>query len=319
MKKLVLPRRINMLVFGVKKRAPQLFLAGGLATGGACVVVGIIQTLKASKKIDQMHNDISEIEEAVGKQYYEHDEETGEVSSELSVYTEEDAKNDSVIVYRNFILDMGKLYAPVVGLGVTSVLMILKSYGIMSARYIATAAALTSVEKAFGDYRQRVRDRYGNETENDIFHGVRRITLEGTKADENGKEKKFKEEMDVVEVDSEDFYTRLLMPGNPHYEDNIDYMAAVLNAQQSLANDRLRARGWLTLNEARRLVGLDEDATGMVVGWIYNEDNEDGDNKIEFHVKRVNVLGKDGSSVTPAYSISFNVDGNIYTRLAENY
>ena len=321
MKKLVMSRKLNMMAFALKENSPKIFLISGIVAGGGCVVFAIRQTLKASKKIDKMKADISTIKETIGKEYYEEDSEVKADISATQIYTEEDAKNDSVIVYRDFVIDMAKLYAPVAGLGVLSLFMILKAYGIVNGRYIATAAALASAEKAFGDYRQRVRDRYGDEVENDILHGVKTVKIEGTRVDENGKEKKFKETVDLVDPDevANDIYTRLITRSNACWDESVDYMVNLFNAQQKYANDVLQARGFLTLNEAYKLFCLEENAAGMVVGWIYSDDNEEGDNKVEFNVKRVNILDRDGVTVIPAYSISFNVDGNIYKRLAENY
>ncbi len=321
MKNIIVSRKINKAIFALRENSPKIFLVSGLIAGGACIVVTVRQTLKASTKIDKMKNDISAIKETVGKEYYEEDTEVEPGVPAMQVYTEDDAKSDSIIVYRNFIIDMAKLYAPVAGLGAMAVFMLLKSFGIMSARYVATAAALTSVEKAFGDYRERVKERYGEETEDDIFHGVRTVKIEGTRIDENGKEKKFKETVDVVDPEAviNDIYTRLITTSNPCFDENIDYMRNVLNAQQNLANDILRAKGFITLNEVCKMFMLEENAAGMVVGWINDEDNEEGDNKVELKVKRVNIINDDGITTSPAYSISFNVDGNIYKRLAASY
>lgn len=321
MKNVIVSRKVNKMIFALKENSPKIFLFSGLIAGGACVVVTVRQTLKASKKIDKMREDISAVKEMVGKEYYEEDAEIKPDVPAMQVYTEDDAKSDSIIVYRNFIIDMAKLYIPVAGLGAASVFMILKSFGIMGARYAATAAALTSVETAFSDYRNRVKERYGEETESDIFHGVRTVKIEGTRVDENGKEKKFKEQVDVVDPEYiiNNIYTRLITPANPCYDSNIDYMTNTLNIQQNLANDILRAKGFITLNEVCRMLRLEENSPGMVVGWIFDDDNVEGDNKIEFSVKRVNVIDKDGVTTSPAYSIVFNVEGNIYKRLAEHY
>ncbi len=315
MKKMIVSRKLNAIGFALKENSSKICLVGGLIAGGACIVMSVRQTLKASKRIDQMHDDISEIEEAVGKEYFQEDNDPESENSTTLVYTEEDARSDSIIVHRSFIVDIAKLYAPVAGLGVLSVLLILKSYGIAKARYVATAAALASVEKAFGEYRDRVRERYGDETENDIFHGVKQLEIE--EVDENGKETK--STVDCVDPDTESVYTRLIRHTNPIFDPNLDFMANVCNIQQKLANDILISKGFLTLNEVYRLFNLEQTPSGMVFGWIYDDDNEIGDNMVEFDVKRVCILADDGKSVVPAYSISFNADGNIYKRLTAKY
>ena len=52
----------------------------------------------------------------------------------------------------------------------------------------------------------------------------------------------------------------------------------------------------------------------MVVGWVFDENNEDGDNFIEFNVRKVYIPNEYGEEEL-AYAIDFNVDGNIYNKM----
>ena len=83
--------------------------------------------------------------------------------------------------------------------------------------------------------------------------------------------------------------------------------------QQSWANDLLKSRGHLFLNEVRDLFGLDRTKAGNIVGWIYDEKNPVGDNYVDFGIydidderKRAFVDGWERSVL-----IDPNVDGNI--------
>ena len=82
-------------------------------------------------------------------------------------------------------------------------------------------------------------------------------------------------------------------------------------SQQNFLNDKLRVKGFLTLNEAYVALGFKETKAGMVCGWVYDKKNPNGDNYVEFDVKEVCIMNENGY-YEGAYAIDFNVDGNIY-------
>lgn len=87
-----------------------------------------------------------------------------------------------------------------------------------------------------------------------------------------------------------------------------------LRSQQNFANDKLKANGHLTLNDVYDMLGFHDSKAGMVVGWIYDLDHPNGDNYVEFDVKKVNLPNEQGG-YEEAYAIDFNVDGNIYNEM----
>lgn len=87
-----------------------------------------------------------------------------------------------------------------------------------------------------------------------------------------------------------------------------------LKLQQQYANDLLRARGHLFLNEVYDLLGMSRTKTGAVVGWIYDKTNPIGDNFVDFRLDE--FLNKDFlDGKDDAILIDFNVDGYILDRL----
>lgn len=64
-------------------------------------------------------------------------------------------------------------------------------------------------------------------------------------------------------------------------------------------NELLQARGWLFLRDVYEKLGLPVTRDSCLVGWIYEEGNESGDN----------------SEDKKSYVIDFNVDGNIIDRI----
>lgn len=84
-----------------------------------------------------------------------------------------------------------------------------------------------------------------------------------------------------------------------------------LLSQQNYANDKLRHRGYLFLNEIYDMLGMARTKAGQVVGWIYDENNLIGDNYVDFDIfnecNRDFINGVAGSTIL----LDFNVDGCI--------
>ena len=86
-----------------------------------------------------------------------------------------------------------------------------------------------------------------------------------------------------------------------------------LRNQQQYANDKLRANGYLFLNEVYEMLGIQKTQAGQIVGWVYDDKNENGDNYVDFGMYDVNrstcrdfVNGYERSIL-----LDFNVDGSI--------
>lgn len=86
-----------------------------------------------------------------------------------------------------------------------------------------------------------------------------------------------------------------------------------LRNQQNYANDLLKSKGHLFLNEVYDMLGITRSKAGQVVGWIYDEENPIGDNYVDFGIYRVN--DSHNSDFVNGHSntimLDFNVDGNI--------
>ena len=87
-----------------------------------------------------------------------------------------------------------------------------------------------------------------------------------------------------------------------------------LKAQQQYANDLLRAKGRLFLNDVYDMLGIEKTKAGQIVGWVYDPENPNGDNFVDFGIydmskERVRAF-VNGYEAT--ILLDFNVDGNIW-------
>ncbi|MCI8992249.1 MAG: hypothetical protein HFG80_05900 [Eubacterium sp.] len=287
--------------FGLKKHSPEiLVIAGVIGT-----VVSAVMACKATTKINDILDETKEELDTVHK--YSGDPDMAEK------YSVEDAKKDTVMIYTHTGMKLAKLYGPAICLGVASISSILVSNNILRKRNAALAAAYAVIHRGFKEYRDRVIERFGSEVDRQLRFNMKAEEIEETVTDEKGKEKKVKKTIEVADTNTSG-YVKYFTRTNTNWEDNPEFIEMFLRAQQNYANDKLKAIGHLTLNEVYDMLGMQDTKAGMVVGWIYDLEHPNGDNFVEFDVKKV-YLPDDQGDYEDAYAIDFNVDGNIYDKM----
>jgi hypothetical protein len=310
-----LSRTMNKVVFKTKKHSPEILLVTGIVGGIASAVLACKATTKIDEVIEEEKMTLEKI----------HGVQDGTIKlKEGAVYTDEDARKEIVITYGKMAGKMLKLYGPSLILGTLSVTSILASNNIIRKRSAAISAAYAALDTTFNAYRDRVRERYGEEVENDIRFGKKVEEIATVEVDENGKEKTSVEKVVSYDVNPND-YNKLFQEYNEDGSHNGNWTndqyhnLAFLKAQESFATSRLQAQGYLLLNDVYEMIGMPDTKAGMVVGWIYDKNSPIGDNYVDFGLR-----DEDGESiidfsalgmVAHPIPLDFNVDGNIYDRM----
>lgn len=299
-------KAFNRIGFKIQKRSPEILVAVGIAGGIASAVLACKATTKVQDILDETKNNVEVIHKSA---------ENGEVNG--VEYTEEDSKKDLAIVYVQTGVKLAKLYAPAVGLAALSVGSILMSHNVLRKRNIALAAAYTAIDKGFKDYRNRVIDRFGQEVDRELKYNLKAKKIAEAVVDpETGKEKKEKQTVEVLDpsVDGYSDYARFFDDGCEGWEDNAEYNLMFLRGQQNWANDRLKSKGYLFLNEVYEMLGIPRTKAGQVVGWIYDETNPNGDNYVDFGI--YDIRRQENRDFVNGYEkailLDFNVDGVIW-------
>lgn len=290
--------------FHLKKHSPEILVVVGVVGTVASAVVACRATTKISEVLNDSKETIDKIHECVA------DETLAEE------YSKEDSKKDLTIVYIQTGVKLAKLYAPAIILGAFSITSILASNNILRKRNVALAAAYATVDKGFKEYRSRVVERFGEEVDRELKYHIKAKQFEKTVIDENGKKKKVKEKVNVTDLNTDSGYTQVFDESNPYWENNSDYNLSLLRAEQSHANNLLMARGYLFLNEVHERLGFQPTKAGQIVGWVYNPNNPDIDNYVDFGMIESNRdLGDD---YAPCFLLNFNIDGNIWELMSNN-
>ena len=284
------------------KHSPEILAGAGVVGVVGSLVMACKATTKLSDILDESKEQLDKIKEVAADPAYE------------EKYSQDDAKKDTTITYVQTAMKVTKLYAPSVILCASSLGCLLASNNILKKRNAALSAAYMTVDKSFKEYRKRVADRFGEEVEKEIRYNIKAEEI--TKVDENGNE--VTETVKVMDgtddPNSYSDYARFFDESCAAWQNDAEYNLTFLKAQQQYANDLLKARGRLFLNEVYRMLGIDETKAGQVVGWVYNPDNPTGDNFVDFGIynmqrERVRAFV---NGYEPNILLDFNVDGVIW-------
>ena len=293
---------VHKIGFELKKHSPEIFIAVGVVGTVASAVMACKATTKLNDILEESKEQIDAIHEAPQKEELK------------DRYDEDMMRKDLALVYFQTGVKVAKLYAPAVILGTLSITGIVASNNILRKRNVALAAAYATVDKGFKEYRERVVERYGEQVDYELTHNIKTKEITETVVDEKGKEKQVKKTVEVADPNVTNDYIKYFTRSNPYWDDTPDYVELFLRSQQNYANYRLKVDKVLTLNDVYDSLGFQKTKAGMVVGWVFDENNEDGDNFIEFNVRKVYIPNEYGEEEL-AYAIDFNVDGNIYNKM----
>ena len=286
----------------VEKHSPEILMGVGVVGVVATTVTACRATMKLNDILDECVETRDKIKSVQENPAYD------------DRYSDEDAQKDLTINYVQTGVKIAKLYAPSVALGVLSVGCLVGSHSVMQKRNAALSAAYLTVDKSFKEYKQRVIDRVGEEVEKEIRYGIKAEEVVETVTDEDGNETTVTETVKMMNPNLYSDYARFFDEASPYWQKDPEYNLVFLKAQQQYANDLLRAKGRLFLNDVYDMLGIEKTKAGQIVGWVYDPENPNGDNFVDFGIydmskERVRAF-VNGYEAT--ILLDFNVDGNIW-------
>lgn len=296
----------------LKKHSPEILVVTGIVGVVTSTVMACKATTRASAIIEDTKEKLDQIHECM----------ENEELVRQGKYTPEDAKKDLAITYIQAGVAFAKLYGPSVIIGALSITSILASNNILRKRNIALGAAYSALDKGFTQYRNNVIERFGEKVDKELKYNIKPQKVTEVEVDpETGEEKKVKKTIDVVDGDANlpSPYARFYDDGNAGWEKDPESNLFFLRSEQNFANDKLRARGYLTLNEVYERLGYPATKAGQVVGWVYDPDNPEhkGDNYVDFGIYNINR--KKSRDFVNGYErvilLDFNVDGPILDQI----
>jgi Family of unknown function (DUF6353) len=292
----ILSSKLGRTALIAGKHSPTILFATGVVGVVATAVTASRSTLKLEEVIDRGTTDLAKAQILRDEQRID--------------YSEQDYKQDALVIYSRTAVDIVKLYALPISLGFISIACLTKSHRILTRRNAAITAAYSALDLGFREYRDRVKQEFGPDIERHFRYGSERQTI--TQDTPEGP-KEITVRRANIDTDHS-IYARFFDQLSRVWQKEPEYNLVFLRAQQNYANDMLKARGHLFLNEVYDLLGIDRSGAGQVVGWVIGDT---GDNYVDFGIFNQDnpraidfVNGREG-----AILLDFNVDGVVYDRI----
>lgn len=292
---------IRKAQFFLRRNAPTILTASGIVATGAAIVTSSFAGIKAKDIINDTKNNL-------------------EIIKNDNYVEEKTRKKDKLKVYMNAAGRMLKVYTPILLLYSLSTGSMLSSTNIMKKRNAALAASYAAIQSQFLSYRDRVKAALGEEAEAKVFDNIKKKKVK--KIDENGNE--VEEEIEEYGLEQDD-YIYMFDETMPGWTKNTRFNLDTLIMYEDRLTSQLIRQGFIFMEDVWKLLGVERTQLSKtqlqearVVGWIYDRDAPNGDNRVSFGLRNV-----DGSLTQrakdmlrrgdPGVLLIFNPDGDIVT------
>jgi Family of unknown function (DUF6353) len=288
----VIGRTVARNALHVQKASPGVLLGAGIVGMVGSTVLACRATLKMETVLEEAQGKLTLAKTLV------HDE-----------YSEKDRSRDVTLIYFQSGVKIVRLYAPAIILGGISIYALTSSHNILTKRNVALTAAYGALERGFNEYRARVVDKYGEEQDRDFRYGSQQVEIVDPVTNK-------KKTVTRVGPDEPSIYARFFDEMSTSWNREPEYNLIFLKCQQNYANDLLKSRGHVFLNEVYDMCGIPRSMAGAVVGWILST-NGSTDNFVNFGIfdGTTDALRDFVNGFEGAILLDFNVDGVIYDKI----
>lgn len=250
----------------LKAHAPEILVGSGIVGFGVTVVGACKATSKA-------HDILEERDEII--ELYENPDECA--------LSEEGREEAIRMIHKQTKKQLIKAYLPVATGAAVSVILVLGGYRMINGRLVKTAAAYKLLEDGFGRYRENVRNEFGEETDWRMLNSVKPERLEAANEEREANrdieadKKRKKKQHDRRRAAHQEIYSQIFDQYSDRWRRSWtpDQVFSYLRQKQREANDMLRIRKHLFVNEVYDLLGMDRTEAGAVCGWILTKNNPD--------------------------------------------
>ena len=311
----------------VSAKSPEILIGLGVVSFVGTVVLACNVTAKKTEEIKEKHKrTLADIDNSLEIANEESD--TVEVSEDGSVveksYTIEEAKKDRFTAYLETGVSYARVYAPAVLLGAFSVTCFAASYGIMKKRTVAISALYSATEKAFNEYRERVRKELGKEKDEEFRYGYKRVKKADATYMNDGEEVSKKEDIDTVpwdESDKKEYGTTFeFAPWTTFkYAENDILDSTTLSVSRENMQYKYDQQGYIFLNDILEDLGIKKVPYGQIVGLKKGI----GDSYVDYRIKRVfhelspndKIYNPKGLKYQITYILDINTCGIIWDKI----
>ena len=300
-----MPAWANKAKIKLEKNAPDIMVVVGAAIVVGSAIYACTKTMEAHDILEEANEELEDIKYGL---------ESADGNPE---FDEKAARKERMKVYGRMATGLGRCYGPAIIGGATGLGLMLGAHKILKDRNTAITMAYANLLASYNSYRASVREELGEEREFMLRTGSKLQEIESV--DENGEVTT--QNAMVVHDDGSmhSIYARIFDEANINWSRKPSDNLTFIKSQQCFANDKLRAEGFLFLNDVYQMLGFPRTSEGQIVGWIWDPNDEiddGGDNLVDFGIFS-NAFQKAEirdfiNGYEPCIWLDFNVDGVIY-------
>lgn len=294
---------VKGLELNLKKAAPDIMFVGGIVLSAASVVMFCKKSKKGAP---------------VAEQYVENLEELSEDRDD-GIYDDREYRHAVIKETAKTAVELGKIYWVPTLMWSTSTGLIIGSHCILKDRNATLMAFATSLGVELKTLHQRIIERYGEEVDRELKYGTKTKEIETRSIDEETGEEIVNKSVvpDVRGTGGTSLLARYFDDSCAGWTNNAQYNLDYLLTREKEANNRLRADGYLFLNDVYEMLGMKKTRTGQRVGWSLN--SPFGDGYVSFGI--YNDARQGNRDFVNGYQtvalLDFNVDGVILGNMPE--
>jgi len=259
--------------------------------------------IPANKKINKLKEEINDTEKVLNK-----------------VVSVDEHKKEIRKIQGKTFLELCKVYSIPVILTTASLIFMGTGYKAMKDKEIALGATIVTLENAFKSYRSRVKEKYGEEVEHEIYRDIRKGKKQVVDPD-TGEISEVLE--DTKRAHSGGAWELWFDAASNIWSKNGRTNYETLMERQKQANITLKMQGYIFLYDIFKLLDYPEGcinkdllAASRIVGWIYDPYNPNRSSWVSFGISdelgNYNDIGKTlFDNEEKDVMLSFNCDGNI--------
>lgn len=299
-------RKAAMFVLSLKVKKPTICVIGGSVGAVGSAVLACVQTARKLDDVLDKHNaDMAKIREAKEKS------EAGEIDLKKEGI---DLKQATAGVYFKTAARAAKVYAVPAIMMAGSIALILYGHHILKSRHALLLAAHTALEDRFKEYRTRVKKAIGDEREECLFHGAEKRIID--EVDPKTGEVKPAEKTVVVDRNANlgDYSFIFDVANSKSWSRRPGANYLFLIAQQNAANEKLQARGYMSLNQVLEMLDMEPVREGQWAGWCWDKKKDIDPPVIDFGILAgANDTNDPGyyQGGSPDYILNFNCSHNL--------
>lgn len=302
----------------LEQASPTIKIVGGvvgLLVAGVWAAVASTKFKEKTQEEHKMLEDINKLEKSKNNLLSEEEK----VSDDISVcYSDPDRRKDVVRLIVCYAKKMVILYGIPFGLAILSVLAILNGTHVLNTRVADGTALLALTTSAFESYRDRVRNRFGEEVENELYYDAEYKTRKEKVVDENGEEKTVTKKELIVKnsQNKSSLYSFLFDESCLEWTNDIDYNTSWLRGiQSSIQNELDYKKAYITFGELNSLLerkinpeDKEYQLISMRCGWRHGD-------KVDLRIQRVFVSKEEnGKRISVPYCL---INPNVHDIYAE--